>query len=183
MKSKPDLLIMWSASKSAINEKSEETLKKLNVPFVYAVAESLYDYPEVYRFLGNVLNRRERTDKLAAYCQKTLADAKATVDRIPVTKRPSVYYAEGVDGLSTECDDSIHTELLRIAGDRDVHRCHTSSHMGMEKVSLEQVMLYNPDVIVAQEKTFFDKVFTDPRWQRVKAVRQERVYSHPPNAL
>jgi len=175
LKARPDLIVMWSAQKSAMDAKTEETLKKLNVPYVYAVAESLYDYPEVYRFLGNVLNRGEKADKLAAYCQKTLADAKATVDRIPMAKRPTVYYAEGVDGLSTECNDSIHVELLRMAGDTNVHRCHTSCHMGMEKVSLEQVMLYNPDVIVAQEKTFFDKVLKDPRWQSIKAVQEKRV--------
>jgi iron complex transport system substrate-binding protein len=179
LKAKPDLLIMWSAKRSAINAKTEETLKKLNVPFVYAVAENLYDYPAVYRFLGKILGREEKTERLASYCQKTLADAKATVDRIPVAKRPTVYYAEGVDGLSTECDDSIHVELLRMAGDTNVHRCHTSSHMGMEKVSLEQVMLYNPDVIVAQEKTFFDKVPGDPRWQAIKAVKEGRVYLIP----
>ena len=144
LKARPDLIVMWSAQKSAINEKTEETLKKLNVPYVYAVTESLYEYPAVYRFLGKVLGREERTEKLASYCQKTLAEAKAAVGRVPVEARPAVYYAEGVDGLSTECNDSIHVELLRIAGDRDVHRCHTSSHMGMEKVSLEQVMHIQP---------------------------------------
>jgi iron complex transport system substrate-binding protein len=40
-------------------------------------------------------------------------------------------------------------------------------------------MLYNPDVIIAQEKVFYDKVFKDARWQRVKAVREGRVYLVP----
>jgi iron complex transport system substrate-binding protein len=179
LKAKPDLIIMWSAEKSAVNTKAEETLKKLNIPYVYAIAENLYEYPEAYRFLGNVLNRKEKAGELAAYCQKTLADTKAAMDRVPTAKRPTVYYAEGVDGLSTECNDSIHVELLRITGNRNVHQCHTSSHMGMEKVSLEQVMLYNPDVIVAQEKVFFDKVLKDARWQGVKAVKEGRVYLIP----
>lgn len=179
LKSKPDLIVMWSAQKSAINERAEETLKKLNLPYVYAVTESLYDYPAAYRFLGKILGREERGERLASYCQKTLAEAKAIMDRVPVDKRPTVYYAEGVDGLSTECDDSIHVELLKLAGDKDVHRCHTSSHMGMEKVSLEQVIIYRPDVIIAQEKTFFDNVLKDPRWQNVKAVKEGRVYLIP----
>ena len=112
-----------------------------------------------------ILGREERGERLASYCQKALSAAKAIVDGVPFERRPTVYYAEGVDGLSTECDDSIHVELLRIAGDRDVHRCHTSSHMGMEKVSVEQVMMYSPNVIIAQEKTFFDNVLKDPRWR------------------
>jgi len=153
--------------------------KQLNLPLVYAVAESLNDYPDVYLFLGKLLNREERSKKLSAYCQKTLSDAKAVVSRVPKEKRPTVYYAEGVDGLSTECNDSIHVELLAIAGDTDVHRCHTASHQGMEKISLEKVMLYNPDVIVAQEKVFFDKVYDDPAWRNVKAVKNKKVYLIP----
>jgi iron complex transport system substrate-binding protein len=49
----------------------------------------------------------------------------------------------------------------------------------MEKISLEQVIIYDPDVIVVQEETFYDKVFSDPRWQHVKAVREKRVYLVP----
>ena len=181
MKAKPDLIIMWSASKSALNEKAEETLKKLNLPFVYAVAENLSDYPDVFLFLGRLLKREERAAKLASYSRKTLSEVKNVVSKIAPEKRPSVYYAEGFDGLSTECNDSIHVELVQLAGDRNVHRCHTSSHKGFEKVSLEQVMLYNPDVIVAQEKVFYDKIVKekDPAWQNIKAVKEKRVYLIP----
>lgn len=179
LEARPDILVMWSTDKSAINQKTEESLKKLHTPFVYAVAESLADYPDVYLFLGKVLQREKRTKQLSLYCRKTLEEIKGVVNRIPVGKRPSVYYAEGVDGLSTECNDSIHVELLRLTGDKDVHRCHTSNHKGFEKVSLEQVILYQPDVIIAQEKVFFDKVFQDPAWRNVQAVREGRVYLIP----
>jgi iron complex transport system substrate-binding protein len=179
LKAKPELLVMWATQKTPLNNRAEENLIKLGIPYVYAVAENLDDYPEVYRFLGNVLNRKEKAEKLASYCRKVLTDARAAVERVPAAKRPTVYYAEGVDGLSTECNDSIHVELLKIVGDRDVHRCHTSSHMGMEKVSLEQVMLYSPDVIVAQEKVFYDAVTKDPRWQAVKAVKEGKVFLIP----
>jgi len=43
----------------------------------------------------------------------TCQDAEAQGQRA-ANQRPKVYYAEGVDGLSTECNDSIHTELLRV---------------------------------------------------------------------
>lgn len=181
LKAKPDIVLMWSARKSAVQGRVDEQLRSLNLPLVYAVAESLYDYPDVYLFVGKLLGREERTKRLSAYFRKTLTDVKTVVDRIPKEKRPRVYYAEGVDGLSTECNDSIHVELLQAAGDVDAHRCHTSSHQGMEKISLEQVMLYNPDVIVAQEKVFYDKVMKkkDSAWQSIKAVKEGRVYLIP----
>lgn len=179
LKAKPDAVIMWSANRSAMQGRAEESLKQLGLPVIYAVAESMKDYPEVYRFLGSVLDRGDHAKKLAAYCEKTLADVKDVVAKVPKDKRPMVYYAEGVDGLSTECNDSIHVELLGLTGDTDVHRCHTSNHQGMEKVSVEQVMLYQPDIIIAQEKVFYDNVYSNPAWQSIKAVKNKRVYLIP----
>lgn len=179
LQAKPDVLLMWSDKKSPASQKTEETLKKMGIPYVYATAGSLSDYPDAFQFLGTLLNREKRAKKLSDYSRRVLSGVDAAVKRIPKEKRPKVYYAEGVDGLKTECDDSIHVELLKRAGDTDVHRCHTASHMGLEKISPEQVMLYDPDVIIVQEKLFFDRVFTDPAWQRIRAVRQGRVYLIP----
>lgn len=61
-------------------------------------AESLFDYPDVYLFLGNFLKKEERTKKLSLHSRKTLEEIKGVADITPVGKRPSVYYAEGVDG-------------------------------------------------------------------------------------
>ncbi len=179
VKAKPDLIILWATHKSALSEKAEESLKKFGWPYVYAVAETIDDYPDVYLFLGRLLGREGRTETLAGYSRKTLSEARAVMSRIPANRRLKIYYAEEGDGLSTECDDSIHAELLKLAGDGNVHRCRAASHMGMDKLSLEQVKLYDPDVIVAQEKVFLEKVFKAPAWRSVKAVREKRVYLIP----
>ena len=179
LKSKPDVLIVWTGKDTQVSEKMQKTLDTLNIPYVYVAVDTMSDYPEALRFLGKLLKREERAEKMAAYCSKTLADVNTAVSKIPASRKPKVYYAEGVDGLSTECNDSIHVELLTLAGDVDIHRCHTSSHMGMEKISLEQVILYNPDIIVAQERFFYDRVFKDPAWQQVRAVKEGRVVLIP----
>ena len=49
----------------------------------------------------------------------------------------------------------------------------------MEKISIEQVMLYDPEVILAQEKTFVENVFHDPRWQSIRAVKNKHVHLIP----
>jgi iron complex transport system substrate-binding protein len=183
IKSHPQVLIMWRNDKNSVDERTIASLNKLNIPYVFVAAANMYDYPEAIRFLGRLLHREQRAGQMARAATKILNDTGAAVKRVPPNRRPKVYYAEGVDGLSTECNDSIHTELLRLVGDVDVHRCHTSSHMGMEKISLEQIIMDSPDVIVAQEKFFYDKVYKDPAWQQVKAVREHRVYLIPHDPL
>ena len=174
----PDLIIMW-AHKNEFSQKEEQKLKLLNVPFVYAKDESLLDYADIFKFLGKALNKEDRGNKLSDYTKKTFDEAKAIVTKIPQSKRPSVYYAEGTDGLSTECDDSIHVQLLKIAGDVDIHKCHTASHMGLEKLSMERILAYNPDVIFVQEKMFYDKIYQLPLWNNLKAVKNKKVYLIP----
>ena len=182
LEAKPDIVLMWSSNKTAaMNPRPNEMLDQLNVPVVYAVAESIHDYPAVYLFLGELLGRQARAKQLGDYFRDTLAEAERLIDRTPKKDRPTVYYAEGDDGLKTECNDSIHVEVLGIAGDADVHRCHTASHMGMEPITLEQLRRYNPDVIIAQQKTFYDMVVNgkDPAWQDIRAVKDGRIYLIP----
>lgn len=174
----PDLILMWS-HKNEFNDKEAQKLKILNAPFVYAADENIEDYAKIFKFLGKVLSKEERGNKLSAYAEKTFKDAKNIVAKIPADKRPKVYYAEGLDGLSTECDDSIHVQLLKLAGDVDVHRCHTSNHKGFEKISMETILAYNPDVMIVQEKMFYDKINTLPVWSNIDAVKNHRVYLIP----
>ncbi len=174
----PDLILMWS-HQNEFTKKEAQKLKVLNAPFVYVVDENIEDYTKIFKFLGKVLNKEERGNKLAAYTEKTFADVHKTIAKIPADERPKVYYAEGLDGLSTECDDSIHVQLLKLAGDVDVHRCHTSNHKGFEKMSMETVLAYNPDVMIVQEKMFYDKINTLPIWSNINAVKNKRVYLIP----
>jgi len=183
LKTDTQLLIIWRAEAKPITEQTTALYDKTGIPYVFVSATTLSEYPDAIRFLGKLLHREERAEKMAKMAEKILADTSAAVARVPQAQKPKVYYAEGVDGLSTECNDSIHVQLLMLDGDVDVHRCHTSSHMGLEKISLEQVMQYSPDVIVAQESMFTDKVYSDPAWRDVKAVKDHRVYLIPRTPL
>lgn len=176
---KPDLILMWASSQLQTTGNVQDKLNKIGVPYVFAVAESLYDYPKVFHFLGTVLQDQHRGDALSLATQKILDDVTHAVSLVPENERPKVYYAEGKDGLSTECHDSIHVEILHLLGDVNVHRCHTSNHKGFEKITMEQVLLYNPDVIITQEEEFKDTVETLLTWKHIKAVQNKRVYLIP----
>ncbi len=175
---RPDLILMWSHI-NEFTQKEQERLHILSTPFVYACDESILDYVGIFKFLGVALNKQERGDRLSEYTKNTFDEVKNAVAKVPQEKRPTVYYAEGTDGLSTECDDSIHVELLKLAGDVDIHRCHTSSHKGFEKLSMETILQYNPDVIFVQEKMFYDKIYDMKLWKEIKAVKNKKVFLIP----
>jgi iron complex transport system substrate-binding protein len=183
MQVNPDVVLAWYMKDSPVSRKTESMLIPMGFRLVYITLDDLEDYPEAFRFLGRLLHREKRAAALADYAQQTLDEIKAVRDAIPESDRTFVYYAEGMDGLSTECDTSVHAELFALCGGKNVHICPTRTIYGKEKVSLEQVMRYAPDVIVSYERCFYDAIFNDPRWQNIPAVQNHRVYQIPSASL
>ena len=176
---KPDFIVYWAWKDDATSNKFLESLEPLHFPLVSVHLNSINDYPEALRFLADAVNRKERGETLSKYATDTLTEAKAVNARIPEDKKITVYYAEGADGLSTEGADSLHAELIPLAGGVNVHKGEQFDHYGMEKISMEQLILYDPEVVLVKEKAFFDTVYNDPRWKNLRAVREKHVYLIP----
>lgn len=181
MANRPDLILLVIRDDKGIYldpyaARTEEAMRDI-APCVYIYARDLRDYPAAYSFLGNILNLEERAAELTAYIETAVNEAAAVVAQVPPKQRPKVYYAEQLDGLSTENADSYHTALLKLVGDLNVHR-HISAKsdvLGYEKLSLEQIMAYNPDYILAYQRSFYEQVYDNPGWKQVKAVRNGNV--------
>lgn len=177
---RPDIVLVWLRQQmSAVNEKAEQAMKPLGIPMVHIVIDSLSDYPAAFRFLGELFNQQDRARALGLYAEQALEDAAAVRAAIPDADRVPVYYAEGADGLSTECHTSVHAELIPLCGGENVHRCIENNIYGMQKLSMEQVLRYDPQVIVFHEPLFCERLATDSKWKNISAVRNGRVYRIP----
>jgi iron complex transport system substrate-binding protein len=179
LKTKPEIILTAAVSQATRSQIGQSALKTIPIPVIDAGLDRLAGYSEVILRVGRLLGREQRAKDLAAYADRVNAEIAAFAAGIPERKRVSVYYAEGVDGLRTDGDSSRHAELIRLVGARNVHRSAMQDTMGQEMISLEKVLLYDPDVIIVLEPVFFKAVFSDPRWQRIKAVREKRVYLIP----
>ncbi len=177
LKARPQLVICWQKNAAAI--KFDTFLQRFNIPVAYFTLERLQDYPANIRLMGQLLGRSQRSEKLAVYAEQTLQEILPRVKTIPEDQRVRVYYAEGADGLSTDGRGTWHAELIDLAGGFNVHPGDVNNLYGMEKVSLEQVLLYRPEVILVQDPTFYQRIFTSPQWRNVPAVKNRRVYLIP----
>jgi iron complex transport system substrate-binding protein len=179
LKAKPELVVVQKFGSAFTSKTNEMIMKSVPAPVVSVKLRTIFDYPEAILFLGGLLGREARGRELASYAQRTISDMTVFAAATPAPKRVSVYYAEGVDGLNTDCDASMHTELINLTGGRNVHHCEARDVYGMEKVNLEQIMLYDPEVILVMEVSFFNRIFSDRRWQQIRAVKNKRVYLIP----
>jgi len=175
---RPDIALAWK-SPFIDQGRIEAAFAKIGLPVVFIQLDTLADWPAALRYTGQLLGQEARGQALASYTELALQRVARSVAAVPQAQRPRVYYAESPDGLATDCHQSFHTEAIELAGGHNVYRCEPKDHTGMEKVSLEQVLAFAPDIIIAQDAQFARTVAQDPRWRQVKAVREGRVYSVP----
>ncbi|WP_165873591.1 ABC transporter substrate-binding protein [Parasulfuritortus cantonensis] len=177
---KPDLALGWLNDKSDLPPAGiEAPFRKVGVPLVYVRLETLADWPPAFEYVGRLVGREARGKQLADYIRRAMARVDQAVARVPAGKRVSVYYAETPDGLATDCDTSFHSEPIALAGGANVYRCEQRTMYGQERVDMERILLWNPQVIVAQDPMFIRTAAGDPRWQRIAALKSGRVLDVP----
>jgi iron complex transport system substrate-binding protein len=136
--------------------------------------------PRALEQAGDLLGVRDHAARLARYAEGVLRDVDARLARVPPERRPRVYYARGPRGLETATRGAINVEGIERLGARNVAGERPGSP-GTTAVSPEQVLGWDPEVIITIDPAFFAAVRTDPVWRNVRAVRDGRVHLAPPD--
>ena len=160
----------------------EKLQEATGIPVVF-VDGSFDNIIEAYRFVGDVMGRKERAEEIAQFLEKIYEGVTSAVAQVPREKRKTLYYAEGPFGLSTEPDISQHALTFEIGGANNVAAVELTAGIGMTNVSLESVIAWDPEVIVAWDDVIrggADEIIrNNSDWATIKAVRDGRVYTMP----
>ncbi len=182
VKSHPDLLISMGDPLGA--SIADRVQQQTHIP-VFVLNGDLKSLPETYLKAGELLGNPVRAAQLAAECRHTLQEIETKVSTIPVARRRRVYYAEGPTGLETEPAGSMHSEAIDFTGGRNVAAVPGQQGFGHTPVSMEQLLRWNPDVVISgydhtgSPGEFYRKIWTNPAWKKVAAVRNREVYETP----
>lgn len=137
------------------------------------------NYTPAIDFMGKTLGAEEKAGELKDFYNRVYTRVKDTASTIPETERKRVYYAEGVEGLSTEPNNS-HAQLIALCGGTNVASgVAAQGGMGETPVTPEQILSWNPDVIIVREPRFYAEIYSDPNWASIKAVKDKQVYLAP----
>lgn len=175
----PELILINANSKNM--KKVEEIFGSIKKPMLYLNSTTLNDYIETLEILGKVLNKQERAKELIDYANSSLQLSQNLQNHMKNNnlKKVRMYYAQGKDGLSTECDGSRHVTLVPLSGGEVSHKCSDKGDYGRVKISFEEILKEKPDMILVYERELFDRIFDDPKWKLLDAVKNKKVYYIP----
>ena len=172
---RPDLVLDVGTINDTYVSLATRVQEQSGIP--YALLDGRFDaVVPLYRKLGELTHRPDQAEALARYADETIKTIKSRIDTVSEAQRPRVYYGRGPNGLETGLGGSINVETIEFLG---AHNVAAGRRGGLATVSVEQVLAWNPEVIITIEPAFATTVRTDPVWAPIKAVQTARVYLSP----
>lgn len=174
----PQVIIDTGEFKDGLAEDLDTLQEQLGIPCVF-IETKLEDYGAAYEKLGELLGMEERGAELSAYCKAAYDETKSVVDAIPESERANVAYLTGDAGLNAIAKTSYQGQVLDMCANNVVVVDKASGSGAGNEISLEQIAVWNPEIILFQSGSIFDTVGDDPAWAGIAAIDNDAYYEVP----
>ncbi|QDQ88591.1 iron ABC transporter substrate-binding protein [Alcaligenaceae bacterium SJ-26] len=171
----PDLILDLGNTSDTYTSTAERVFQQTGIPYL-VMSGRLDASGEQLRTLGEMLGAAERGQTLGRFADRVLADARRL--REQTAAHPvRVFFGRSADGLETGLSGSIHAEVIDTVGGYNV--AAAAGKELLARVSMEQLIQWDPDVILTQDANYFERLRHDPLWKDLRAVQTGRIYLAP----
>ena len=175
LKAAPQVVIDIGEPKDSIAQDMDALTEQTGIPFVH-ISAYLEHMEETYTMLGELLGLEEEAGVLAETCERIYSRA---VEMMQGVEKVNMLYATGENGLNVLANGGYHSGVIDMMANNVAVVENVSSKGTGNEVDMEQILNWNPDVIVFSENSIYDTVGDDPVWQSVSAIESGRYYEVP----
>jgi iron complex transport system substrate-binding protein len=177
LKAKPDIVFVPG---DVVGDRAEmDQLEKFQIPYLIIDYSSIETQKTAIELIGKAIGATDRADSFIAYYQGCIERVAKKIAEIPESERPKLYHSVN-EPLRTTIDKGLAIDWLKIAGCRNVALYPQQQLSGdRNSTSLEQVLLWDPEVILTNEPKAAEEILQDVRWAKLSAVKRHQVYCLP----
>jgi iron complex transport system substrate-binding protein len=182
--SEPQVIVDIGEVKKGIREDMDSIQNRTGIPGVFIKADTLDSYGDTYRALAELLGgpssvRGQEALAQAQFCDRTIQWIRDGRKKLDPSKKVRIYYGEGASGLQTVPASSLHSQVIEEIGAENVAQIPITTGAGGNRVTMEQLFLWDPDMIIFGYGATAETVKQDPLWKELRAVKAGRVYTIP----
>lgn len=174
----PQLIIDIGEKKDSTTEDMDSIQNQTDIPTIFIQMDN-ETMPQAYAMLGEVTGEQAAAKLLADYIETTLTDAAQKTKDIAQDKRATVYFAEEANGLTANVAGTVHSFAIDMAGGINVAEVESNLRGGLYELSMEQLLVWNPDVILLSTNEAYKNAISSPEWASLSAVKNGTVYGIP----
>jgi iron complex transport system substrate-binding protein len=174
----PQVIIDVGESKSTIVADMDGIMNQVHIPTIHIEATTA-TMPQAYRTLGKLLGKEQQAEVLANYCEQTLKKTQDIVKEVGDSGKVKLLYCTGQNGLNVIAKGSFHAEILDMISNNVAVLQNPASSGNGNPVDMEQILLWNPDVILFAPGSYYSAAAKDPAWQKLKAIKEGKYYEVP----
>lgn len=174
----PEVIIDTGEVKKDTAESLDALQEQLGIPVVF-VESYLEDYGTAYEMLGDLLGMEERGAELSSYCDAMYKEVSDTMATIPEDERVNMAYLLGDSGQNAIAQTSVQAQVVDMVANNVVVVEDVVGKGTGNEVSLEQIALWNPELIIFQKGSIYDTVGDDPAWAGIDAIANDNYYEVP----
>lgn len=175
LNSNAQMVIDVGEPKDGAAEDLDKLSEQSGIPFVHITA-TLSTIGDTYTRLGDLLQRPAEAEDLSDYCNTTWQRLTALSESVDKT---SILYCIGQEGLNVIAKDSYHSEALDLMTNNLAVVENPSSRGSGNEVDMEQLLVWNPDVILFGPGEVYETVLEDPTWQDLTAMQTNHTAESP----
>ena len=175
LESGAQVVIDVGEAKGSIVEDLDALQEQTTIPFVHIDA-ALATMDETYTLLGDLLGMPDEAKTLADYCRSTYDRALTIADSV---EKANLLYITGDAGLNVIAQGAYHAEVIDLLSNNLAAVDDPSSKGTGNEVDMEQILNWNPDVILFAPDSIYDTVAGDAAWQGVTAIQNGAYYEVP----
>ncbi len=161
--------------KKTVAEDLDALQQQTGIPFVHITALTA-TMGDAYRQLGELLDMPREAEALAAYCDRVYT---RTLEITGSVEKKNLLYITGDQGLNVIAKGSYHGEIIDLLSNNLAVVESPSSKGTGNEVDMEQILLWDPDVILFAPGSIYADVKNRPEWQAVSAIRNGTYYEVP----
>ena len=175
LESGAQVVIDVGEAKGSIVEDLDALQEQTTIPFVH-ISATLATMDETYTMLGDLLGMPDEAKALADYCRSTYDRALTIADSV---EKANLLYITGDAGLNVIAQGAYHAEVIDLLSNNLAVVDDPSSKGTGNEVDMEQILNWNPDVILFAPDSIYDTVAEDAAWQGVTAIQNGAYYEVP----
>ena len=118
-------------------------------------------------------------EELSKFCVSTYDMVSEVMETVDETGRKTVLYCLGDMGCNVIAANSYQSEILDMLTDNMAQLESPSSKGTGNEVDMEQIYIWNPEVIFFAPESYFDYAADDPEWQALDAIKNDTYYEVP----